>query len=466
MLVKRPLGIFITLVAFLVMANLNTKAQSPNSGDYYQLSDFPFVFVSDKTTDVPFNISDSLFDAVAQGIRFKVNRTELQPSEPFVSLYRHQLVPWLKSHDMELRQVYVKGAASPEGPYNNNVRLSRERTQRLIQFMNAELGDVMPLRPIDAKSITEDYGLLVRMMHQANDADYEKVNAIWLSCKGDEACCKQRLMALEKGRVWKRLSQKYFPSLRQARVVLLFARKSRLEPAGQYSFAETTEPEMNIPHIEQPIEYYRRHLIAARTNLLHDFLYVPQFGFAPGFNIQLEYYPLRGHFTYNVGFTFISHRRWSEYKFFQIRDLRLELRRYFIGGGKFKGPYLGAYAEGTVYGIGFNRNKGWEGEGGGGGVSLGYTFALNRKGNLRMELSASFGMFYTRHDPYIYGDPFTGEEDGLYYYDYHGNSSDFKERNHQWTWFGPTNAGIHITYDIIYRKKQPRYKLLQEGGSR
>ena len=79
-------------------------------------------------------------------------------------------------------------------------------------------------------------------------------------------------------------------------------------------------------------------------------------------------------------------------------------------------------------------------------------------------MSASFGAFYTRYDPYVYGNPITGAEDGLYYYDYHGNSNDFKERNYQMTWFGPTNAGLHITYDIIYRKKQPRGYYEQKGG--
>ena len=69
-----------------------------------------------------------------------------------------------------------------------------------------------------------------------------------------------------------------------------------------------------------------------------------------------------------------------------------------------------------------------------------------------MEVSASLGVFYTRYDPYVYGNPNTGIEDNLYYYDYQGAVSKFKKRNHQLVWFGPTNAGLHITYDIIYRK--------------
>ncbi len=468
------------LLALFIGSCVRIEAQITDNQTYRQLSDFPFVFVSDETVHIPPTINDSLFDAAARGIRFKVNSSDIQATDPFIPLYREKLVPWLKSQDMQLRQVYVKGAASPEGPYQNNVRLSRQRTQRLIDFLNKELGDVVVQKPVDAKSITEDYGLLVKMMQQADDPNYDRVNKIWIDCQGDEACCKKRLMALDRGKVWRQLKQQYFPALRQARVILWFARKRpkkpSLEEVPQGAIVMDSPPptqgvEIKVPEPvlpqqpEEPVKYTRRHLIAARTNLVHDLLYVPQFGWAYGANIQLEYYPLKGHYTYNAGFTFTNHRHWSDYKFFQIRDFQLELRRYFRGGGVHKGLYLGAYGEFTKFGIGFSKTKGWEGEGGGGGLSLGYTCALNRKGSLRLELSVSAGVFIARHDPYVYGNPITGDEDGLYYYDYHGNTSEFNERNHQFNWFGPTNAGIHITYDIIYRKKKP-VNAQEEGGLR
>ncbi len=450
---------FVFIAIFLSIGWL--RAQPPKSTDYHLLSGFPFVLISEDVDAQPPVISDSLFDIASRGIRFKVNRTELQPSDPFISLYLEQLVPWLKSQDMELGQVYVKGAASPEGPYKNNVRLSRARTQRLIEFLSKGLNQPVANLSLNATNVTEDYGLLVKMMRQADDPDYEKVNAIWQSCDGDEAACKKQLMALEKGKVWKRLLQEYFPSLRQARVVLWFVRKKESTKSQHGSIpAKPKVVTLDVPSfsLTPPVHTLvleRRHLLAVRTNLLHDFLYVPKFGFAPGINVQLEYYPLRGHYTINAGFTFTNHRRWDQYKFFQIRDLQLEVRRYFKGEGAFIGPYLGLYAEGTVYGIGFGKTQGWEGEGGGGGLSMGWTWALNRPGSLRLEVSLSLGAFYTRHDPYVYGNPITGTEDGLYYYDYHGNTSDFRERNHQFFWFGPTNLGVHLTYDIIYRKWRP-----------
>ena len=447
---------------FVVAVHESALAQKPDTLLYKQLADYPFVFVSDSIVTTPPVITDSLFDEIARGIRFQVNRTEIQKTDPFISLYNDSLVPWLKENNLILREIYVKGAASPEGPYDNNVRLSRERTKRLIEFLSSNLDQPIADRPTKTSFITEDYAYLIKLMARAGDKDYRHVKAIWDACKGDERLCKKKLMALNGGRTWKRLIKVYFPTLRQSRMVLWFALNPHriLAPKHRYSFADRADMQIvpNLPVLPtfswQPVSsdtvvykhYPRQRMIALRTNLLHDLLYVPQFGFAPGANIQLEYYPQGGHYTMNAGFTFTNHRRWDSHKFMQIRDLQLELRRYFKGGGQFIGTFLGAYIEGMIYGIGFSQTKGWEGEGGGAGVELGHTWALNKRGNLRLEASLSFGAFVTRYDPYVYNN------DGKYYYDYHGNLTDFKKRNHQFIWFGPTNAGLHITYDIIYRK--------------
>lgn len=449
----------------MILSQSAVLAQKPDSMLYKQLADYPFVFVSDSIVTSPPVISDSLFDVIARGIHFKVNRTELLKDDPFIKLYNDSLVPWLKENNLILREIYVKGAASPEGPYDNNVRLSCGRTQRLIEFLSSNLDQPIADRPLNAKCVTEDYAYLVKLMEQAGDAEYRQVKAIWDGSKGNERLCKKKLMALNGGKTWKRLLKVYFPTLRQSRVVLWFVVSPKHMPIPKYHFTAKTEmlaiptlpsflPVPTTPDTTAVKAYARRHMIAARTNLIHDFLYVPQFGFAPGGNIQLEYYPLSGHYTFNAGFTFHNHRHWNSHKFFQVRDAQLEVRRYFKGGGEFLGTYLGAYAEGTKYGIGFSATKGWEGEGGGAGLSIGHTCKLNKKGSLRLELSMSVGAFVTVYDPYVWGNPINGAIDGLYYYDYHGSTSKFKERNHRFMWFGPTNAGIHLTYDIIYRKKK------------
>lgn len=442
-----------------------------DNGGYKPLPEYSFVYISeDENATLP-DVSDSLFNANAQGIRFAVNRTELRADEPFIATFINHILPLLRDKKLVLRRIMVRGAASPEGPYANNCRLGKERTQRLIEYIGSKLDNDFDPRNIQSSNICEDYDYLIHLMTLASDPETNNVKKIWQETKGNEQQCKLRLQRLNGGKTWLRLKQKYFPDLRQARVMIWFGRKPK--PVTTESIIQqdtittdtliteyltaTPADTIALTPTEIPITPTKSHripLIAVRTNLVHDFFYMPNFGFAPGGNIQLEYFPRKGHLTYNIGFTFSNHRHWQDYKFFQIRDLQLEMRRYFRSGHPYRGAFLGVYAHGFAYGIGFNAHRGWEGEGGGAGLSGGYTMKLNSSGSLRLELTAALGFLLTKYDPYIYGNPITGELDGKYYYDYLGNASQFKKRNHQFTWFGPTNLGVQLTYDIIYRKRK------------
>ena len=345
------------LMAVLSKAPL-ASAQASIYGTYQAVPDYPFVFICEDSIARPMAISDSTFNAIARGIRFKVNKTDIQPSDPFIKVYTSQIAPMLLSKELKLHRVMVRGAASPDGPYENNRRLGHERTTRLVEFLGSKINQPIDTALIHAESITEDYAYLVELMRRNADRDAATVQRIWLNARGSEPACKRALMAYNGGKLWRRLLKEYFPQLRQARVVLWFGKKVIDEPvtdAVEFSVlpegvALGSPDSINValPALEFEPTYTRRHLIAARTNLVHDFFVMPQFGFAPGINIQLEYYPLNGHYTYNAGFTWTNHRHWDSHEFFQIRDMRLELRRYFKGEGKFIGGFLDAYAHGSI----------------------------------------------------------------------------------------------------------------------
>ena len=93
----------------LCLSQLPVLAQTPDTLLYKQLKKYPFVYVSDSTVTQPPVITDSLFDMVARGIRFQVNRTELQKDDPFITLYNDSLAPWLKENNLTLRQATPKG---------------------------------------------------------------------------------------------------------------------------------------------------------------------------------------------------------------------------------------------------------------------------------------------------------------------------------------------------------------------
>lgn len=433
---------------------------------HYKLS--PFIIITkDSVKQLP-AFTDEEFYNTSSAALFKVNRTEIPDDDSFMKLYRDSVLPMLNRNGYRLRKVFIRGAASPEGPYSNNQRLGEERSKALLNELRRDL----ILQPetennADISCITEDYAYLCLLMKRANDADYDIVKRIYDECEGDELCCKRKLMAMPE--LWNRLLREYFPELRAARLILWFSDPhAALATIGDIQRIVKDDGMIAMPAISplpgiDNLRWKRRHLIAIRTNLLHDFFYMPKVGWSSSPNIQLEYYPLGGHLTYNIGMTWGTNRQWGKHKFFQIRDFQAEVRRYFRGGGEFMGTYLGAFLEGNAYGIGYNKEEGWEGEGGGAGISFGYVMPLNRKKSLRLELMVAAGIYKTYYDPYVYGNPITGTEDGKYYYDYLGTASKFKKRNHTTTWFGPLNVGIQLTYDIIYRKKT---LMLQEGGKR
>lgn len=414
-------------------------------------SDYPYIIVSDTLPQV----SDSLFNALARGVIYKVNTIDIADGERFLTDFR-KLLPRLKAHGLSIRGAFIRGAASPEGPYDNNVSLARRRAVSLAAMLTAiadSAGVLTPIRTVS--SISEDYGYLVELMRHASDPDAERVDSVCRRAGSDYASCKRQLMRLDGGRLWRRVLLRYYPAIRRAGV-LLWASRDTLRPPGTFSFSLATPawpdpmPSVAVPPALPP----RKRMLALRTNLIQDFLWLPHFQWAAMMpNLQAEYFPLQGHYTYNAGFSFSNYRHWSASKFFQVRDIRAGVRRYFRGGGRFEGSFVGAYGEATFYGIGYNDDKGWEGEGGGAGLTAGHTMRLNRRGSLRLELTASLGAFFSKQDPYVWGNPRSRLVTGLFYYRYTGRAEDFRKRQHHFFWIGPTNVGIQITYDILYHKR-------------
>lgn len=452
----------LTLIVSFILTALCCQAQDRG---FRHDAEYPFIIISAENQGQAPQISDEEFYTFSTGVVFEVSKTDIRPDDPFFTLYKDQILPRINQQHLQLRKVFVRGAASPEGSYANNRRLGQARSKALLDALRSQLRNQYIETDSEVSSVTEDYGYLCQLMNEANDADYATVQQIYNNCQGNEPRIKQQLMAAQGGRLWQRLLKEYFPKLRSARLILWFSEPDREHAplseiaqlkAGPLTFIERPEPQP-APFRYQPqqAETSRRHLLAIRTNLAHDFFYMPQFGWAMSPNIQFEYYPLDGHYTYNIGMTWGNHRHWDSQEFFQVRDFQLELRRYFRGGGDFTGLYAGAYAQGDIYGIGLSATKGWEGEGGGAGLSLGYVMPLNRKGNFRLEFMMAAGFFMTYHDPYVYGNPLTGSIDDKYYYNYQGSASEFKKRNHRFTWLGPTNFGIQLTYDILYRRRKP-----------
>lgn len=394
--------------------------------------------------------------------------------------------------------VEVVSQSSPEGGYPHNIELSKQRAKAMGEYLGSEYPELKSRLTVNpAGESWQQLKMYVRMDKVLSEKTKQRIYSV-IDAEGISVDTRKWRMENRLGEdyyiphkdksVYRYLRRTYYPLIRNSAIYIGFKGGSVLyvgpemetpervdslyhpqepvvepavqeeEPAVQEEESVEQEEELAVQE-EEPAEQQvqptmeRVHMLAVRTNLVRDLLVLPKFGFAPSADLQFEYYPLNGHYTANAGFTWSNHRHYDAHQFFQVRDLQLELRRYFRGNADYTGPYVGAYGQGTIYGIALTPGKGAVGEGWGAGLDLGWVLPLNRKGNFRMEFNLALGYFGSVYDPFVFGNPVTGDtSDGKYYYDYVGPARDFTRRNYLFTWFGPANVGISLTYDILYRR--------------
>ena len=436
------------------------------------LSSFGGVFTSAEMPD------DSLVLEESHPVIFIVNKSYVQQKDLkwITDTLRRELA------NQDLMRVYARAAASPEGPYDNNVRLSKARSEAINKFLRKY--GITPDKVVN-DIIPEDYWLLRAMLRRNHDAGYEVLDSIMKKYGDSVADIKFALQKHDGGKLWQRLLREYFPELRAVRLMLFYNidefqlpslpvdtivintelgqqreyQSVNLSPVLQWStFGPSTGADGLA--MREP----RRELLSIKTNLLFDLAYVPGYDrWCPIPNIAVEYYPLHGHFTFGASFDGPWWQHYRQQKYFQLRNYQLETRYYFrsgdiddvgIGNGAaYKGWYVNGYVNGGLFSICFDADRGWEGEGLGGGLGLGYVLPLGKREHWRLEFAAQVGFFWCKHDPFQYECPVDPtEQDHLYYYKWTGDADLFKRRQHQWSWFGPTRIGVTLSYDLLYRR--------------
>lgn len=458
-----------------------TGGSDPIDSAFY--ARYPYVIVIDEGDDT--DVSDDYFYRNAASVVFKVSKWDLPAEDKTLKELTETVLPRISRDSLKVVRVKMRGAASPEGPETFNRFLSEQRQHALYNYvkdyLNIPQGDSLLL-----ETETEDYHYLYKRMMQDGDPDCERVKRLFdeYMPRLQYAELKKVLRSIDGGRLWQRMLVTYFPSLRAARMVIVCQRPSPQEPLPEplsltlpdpISFPMTEPTDSVVPIVplvpvvpeEEPtwIERYpRREMLSVKTNLLFYGVYMPGYNrWCPIPNIAVEYYPLRGHFTFGASFDCPWWQNYWKHRYFQVRNYQLETRYYFRRGdielrpeGKgaaFKGFYLQAYGNLGLFGICFDEKRGWVGEGIGGGIGCGYVMPLSRKGHWRLEFQLQVGVFHCKYDPYQYENAINPDyHDQLYYYDWTQKPSLFKTRQYRFTWIGPTRIGITLSYDLLYRK--------------
>ena len=462
----------IMTVALIILSRLLALASPAFEADTTFYNNYSYIRFLNHGESI--SISDEEFYDISAKVVFAVNAYQLKEDNALLRELADEVLPRINQDSLELAYMMIRGAASPEGPYLYNKQLGEKRAQSLIDFIKAHIA--IPVSPenfsLDIEA--EDYRTLCIMMQRAGDKDYSLVKAIYDKHipQNGVGPLKAELQTVRGGALWKRLLRDYYPELRVARVVLFF-RKAQPAVVEEETVPEVvpvvvvppTEPDDIMDTIRMP----RRELLAVKTNLLMDFAYMPGYNrWCPLPNVAIEYYPLYGHFTYGLSIDFPWWRHYDDHKFFQVRNYQAEARYYLHTGSidrgempgtkaAFSGLYFQAYAHAGLYGICFDADRGWEGEGVGGGLGIGYVMPITKNGHWRLEFGAQVGFFTTKYDPYQFENPIDPSyKDNLYYYKWTLAPDLFKRRQYRYNWLGPTRVGITLSYDLLYRRIKKR----------
>ncbi len=257
--------------------------------------------------------------------------------------------------------------------------------------------------------------------------------------------------------------------LRRAFISLTIALLSLL-PGFAYAFVapdDTTKAVTAVPPCDSTITAVPaviHPVIGLSTNLLYDITYIPNLGVTSIPSLGIEFYPAKGHWTFGADVDWSHWRNYSEHRYNQIHNITLSTRRYFKPSDTytakrrdvnnptvtgFAGLYLAGNLNAAQYGLGWNAH-GWEGEGLGASLGIGYKWFFNHR--IYLDLGVAAGFFYSRYDPYVWGDDSTG----WYYYDYNGDPADFTRRRMALNWFGPTRAYISLGINLFERNRSKK----------
>ena len=436
--------------------------------------------------DDTLTLSDEAFFDEAAKVVFPVNQYRLPEGDALLAELEQTIIPQINADSLQLVRMVFRGAASPDGPVEGNRRLGQQRVASLFDFVTSRLAFPVADSLLSVDAVIEDYHSLCLMMHRAGDPDYELVQGLCdRLLDQDLPLLKKELQQARQGQLWRRLLTTYFPQLRTARFVMVLRKYKTIdikpvEPAPAVESIVTATIDtlpaataiIDVAPVTSQVEtapdtLLRRELLSVKTNLLFYALYLPGYNrWAPIPNVAIEYYPKGGHFTLGASFDMPWWQHYHQHKFFQLRNYQIETRYYLrstrvpdgstVGTAPaFAGFYLQAYAHAGLFGICFDADRGWVGEGYGAGLGLGYVTPISKNGHWRLEFGLQAGYFRCKYDPYQYENPIDpAYHDDLYYYKWTLDASLFKKRQYRWNWLGPTRIGITLTYDLLYRRIQ------------
>lgn len=331
--------------------------------------------------------------------------------------------------------ITIKGWASPEGPYDNNVRLAKGRSKSLTDYIAKTHGLDRKLMHVEYEP--EDWPGFRRFVVEGDLPHKKEILNIIDDNSWKDLDAKLNHIRQTYNKEWKEVMlPHYMPYLRHSDYRIDYEHRKNYERAGKNDTVWTMPVGELLPETYYTLPA-RRLTWALKTNLLFDA--------ALAFNFEVEV-------------AFGKYRNWSlmvedwfpwyvwhhNHRAYEVWNVGVELRKWknkcygnrpFLTGA-FHGPYISS----GKYDI-ERHGKGEQGEYISLGYTYGYSWLLSRHWNL--EVSASLGTFWgpQRH--------------------YHGEFNDthliWKENRH-FFYAGPTKLKVSLVWLLP--------NLFKKGGGR
>jgi len=455
----------------------------PTAGSARATGSSPF-FISPRDAESPVTLSINGIEEVngttrvtRAAIHFRWNKSDYDDeylnNAEAVTLFT-ELIKYAGQENIE--SVDVVSYASPDGVYEHNMRLCRERAESFSKILHSRSGITVPVNisvggeawDMLRDMVTEDNNLSAssrkRILNILDNSNIGNDTKKWRFAhnylgKDDKL-----------GDVYRHMLTHYYRYLRCLDIKIDYKdtpqkQEENLAPEPEDEPEQLTPPQTEeaeeavappvIDAVPEPsttviplVKKLRKPIIGVSTNLPYDITYVPQYGLTSIPSFSVEYYPATGIYTFGADVEWPMWQHPDEHRYMQINNITLWARRYFKPGiGRYYGPYLLGSVNAVRYGIGFDAEKGWEGEGAGASVGGGFKFYLGKY--IYVDAGASLGALYSAYDPYSWGNDATLR----YYYDYFGDPDEFQRRNKRLFWFGPTRVFISIGIDLFNRRK-------------
>lgn len=139
----------------ILLLGLVTVLLSTNALAVSLLDKYPYVVVLDKGVN-NVEITDSMFYRISRKVVFPVNKYDIAENSEFRKELVNEILPYFDNDEYILQSMLIRGAASPEGPYEWNCTLSKLRRKALLKLISSNVKHPIDSL-VDVKEVPEDY---------------------------------------------------------------------------------------------------------------------------------------------------------------------------------------------------------------------------------------------------------------------------------------------------------------------